>query len=146
MHKRIVLSATCAALAACAGLPSVDAGMSTQELEAKGGQRITGSELQKSISGTLVSGRTHTGKGGFWDWNLETDGSVKGTYTNQYGAFPQNGKWNVTDDGKLCFQVSGSGGPESGGNVGGCQQWYKLGAALYAVEGSLAFKREVVRR
>jgi len=146
MHKRIVLAAAYAALTACAGLPSLDAGMSRRDLEAKGGKRVAATDLRQSITGALVSGRTLSGKGGFWDWDLGADGAVNGTYTNQYGAFQQTGKWHVAEDGKFCYAVSGSGSAESGGNLGGCQEWYRLGADLYAVEGTLAMKREVIRR
>jgi len=146
MDKRIVLTAACVVLTACAEFPSMDAGMSRQDLEAKGGKRLAATDLRQSITGALVSGRSHTGKGGFWDWNLDTDGAVNGTFTHSKGAFPQTGRWNVTEDGKFCYQVSGSGGAESGGYFGGCQDWYRLGADLYAVEGTLAMKREVIRR
>ncbi len=143
MDKRIVLTAACVVLTACAGLPGVDTGMSRQDLEAKGGKPIAAADLQQSITGALVSGRTPNGRA-FVDWSLDGNGTISGTISNQHGAFSQTGKWNVTADGKFCYTVSGP--AESGGNKNGCQGWYRLGADLYAVEGTYAMKREVVRR
>jgi len=144
MDKRIVFAAACAALTACAGMPNMDAGISRQELEGKGGKRLAASELRQAIAGTLISGRTHSGRA-FWEWNLGADGGVNGTVSWQHGTFPQVGKRHVAEDGKFCYEVAGQGGPESGGQIGGCQQWYKLGADFYAVEGTHAMKRDVTR-
>jgi hypothetical protein len=143
MDKRIVLTAACVLLTACAGLPSVDSGMSRQDLEAKGGKRLAATDLRQSISGAVVSGRTISGRA-FVDWALDANGSVNGTISNQLGAFSQTGEWNVTEDGKFCYTVSG--GAEAGGHLRACQDWYSLGADLYAAEGTYAMKREVVRR
>ncbi len=143
MDKRIVLTAACVVLTACAGLPSLDAGMSLQELQAKGGKRLAATELQQSIAGALVSGRTTSGRA-VVDWSLDGNGTINGTISNQHGAFSQTGKWNVTGDDKFCYTVSGP--AEAGGNLSACQGWYRLGADLYAVEGTYAMKREVVRR
>jgi len=145
MDKRIVLTAACVVLTACAGLPSVDAGMSLQDLQAKGGKRLAATELQQSIAGALVSGRTPNGRA-FLDWAVDADGTVIGTISNQHGAFQQTGKWHVAEDGKFCYAVSGSGSPESGGNFNACQEWYRLGADLYAADGTYAMKRDVIRR
>ena len=142
MDKRIVLAAVCAALTACAGLPGMDTGMSRQDLETKGGKRLAATDLRQSITGALVSGRTPSGRA-FVDSALDANGAVSGTISNQHGAFAQTGKWSVSEDGKFCYTVSGV--LEAGGNLNACQEWYRLGADLYAVEGTYAMKREVVR-
>jgi hypothetical protein len=143
MDKRIVLTAVCVVLTACAGLPGVDTGISRQDLEAKGGKRLAAADLRQSITGALVSGRSPSGRA-FVDWALDANGAINGTISTQHGAFSQTGKWNVSEDGKFCYTVNGP--PEAGGSFSGCWDWYRLGADLYAVEGTSAMKREVARR
>jgi len=121
----------------------VDTGMSRQDLEAKGGKRLAAADLQQSVTGALVSGSSPSGRACV-DWSLDGNGTINGTISNQHGAFPQTGKWSVSEDGKFCYTVAGA--PEAGGNLSGCQEWFRLGADLYAVEGTSAMKREVVRR
>ncbi len=143
MDKRFLLVATCAALAACAG-PSGGVN-SKQDLESKGAQRLAAGELRSALTGSRISGDTLRQRWNI-EWSLGSDGALNGSVANQYGSFTQTGTWNVTEDGKFCYTVSGSGGPESGGNLRGCQEWYRLGTDHYAVEGTLVAKRVVARR
>ncbi len=71
------------------------------EVLQKGGVKLSADELK-----TLMPGATYGGfntLGGQFSLNLQSDGTLSGTGTGGRVQAGLKGKWNISDDGKWCF-------------------------------------------